>query len=581
MKKVLSYLKPYTFFIIVSIVFTFIQAILSLYLPDLMSKIVNNGVVGQSIDEVLNVGKEMVIVTLISMVSAVFSTFIASKVSGSYANKLRSTVFSKVEKFSLKEFDKISTSSLITRTTNDVTQIQQLVLMSMRLMVMAPLMCIGGIIMAVKKNLDLSILFIVVIPMLLIVIVFLARKIVPLFTEGQKRTDKLNQVVREKLTGVRVIRAFGKEEYERGRYDKASKGIYDVSLKASYIMSSLMPFIFFVINVSTVAIVWFGAKLIGQDALQIGDMMAFMQYAMQVLFSILMVTMIFILIPKGIVSSKRIGEVLSIEPSILDNGKKVSKDEVIDPGVIEFENVEFKYDEESDPVLSDINFKINKGETLAIIGGTGCGKTTLLNLMLRFYDTTKGNIKIGGFNIRDISIGSLRDMIGFVPQKVNLFSGTIAENIRYGKTDATEEELKDALETSQSLEFVSGLENGLDSMVAQGGTNFSGGQKQRISIARAIVKKPQIYLFDDSFSALDYTTDKKLREALNEKEKDATFVIVAQRVSTVLTADKIIFLDEGKIIAQGTHKELYNSCEAYKEVVLSQITEEEATQSGK
>jgi ATP-binding cassette subfamily B multidrug efflux pump len=344
-------------------------------------------------------------------------------------------------------------------------------------------------------------------------------------------------------------------------------------------MSFMMPIVFLIINLSTVAVIWFGSELIGEGVLQIGDMMAFMQYAMQVLFSILMVTMLFIMIPRGMVSAKRINEVLTTGSSIKDSN--VDVENVPNPGEIEFKDVVFSYTNSGEPVLSDLNFKINKGETVAIIGGTGSGKSTLLNLILRFYDVTSGEITVGGIPIKDISIKSLRDMIGYVPQKVTLFSGTIAENIRYGKEDANEEELVKAAKIAQAYDFISSLDNGFDSQVSQGGTNFSGGQKQRISIARAIVKKPDIYIFDDSFSALDYATDKKLRQAIKENIKGATVIIVAQRVSTIMDADNIIFMDEGRIIAQGKHHELLENCEEYKQVVMSQITEEEAMRSGK
>ncbi|MNP06280.1 putative multidrug export ATP-binding/permease protein [compost metagenome] len=337
----------------------------------------------------------------------------------------------------------------------------------------------------------------------------------------------------------------------------------------------------FVINASTVAIIWFGSHLVNSGSMQIGDMLAFMQYAMQVLFSILMVTMLFIMIPRAIVSSKRINEVLELDPTVKDEGNKINSDEILKRGEIDFSNVSFSYNESTEPVLSNISFKINKGETVAIIGGTGSGKTTLLNLMLRFYDSTEGKITIGGHEIKDLSLNSLRNMIGYVPQKINLFSGTISENIKYGKHDATEEEVIEASKVAQAYDFVSSLEKGFDSEVAQGGTNYSGGQKQRLSIARAIVKKPDIYLFDDSFSALDYTTDAKLRNALHEYTDGATVIIVAQRISTIINADNIIFIDEGKIIAQGKHHELFETCEPYKEIVMSQITEEEAKNSGR
>lgn len=581
MKKTLQCLKPFAPMIILGIILTFTQSMLSLYLPNLMSSIVNNGIVGQDLDEVFRYGRYMLYVTLGFMACAISATFVASRVSAGFAKKLRNAIYSKVQKFSLSEYKKISTSSLITRTTNDVTQVQQLTLMSMRMMIQAPLMCIGGIIMALSKNKQLSFLFVIVIPLLLVAIILLAKKILPLFTKLQKLTDRINQVIREKLTGVRVIRAFATQGYERKRYDKANKDIYNVSLKASYRMAILMPVVMFVINMSSVAVVWFGSHLVGDGAMQIGDMMAFMQYAIQVLFSILAVTMLFVMIPRAMVSVKRINEVLDTESVIKEKTEFVPKEKFTKPGEIEFINATFKYLDGDEPVLSDMNFKIEKGQTVAILGGTGSGKTSLLSLIMRFYDITSGTIKVGGVDIKDIPLEQLRDMMGYVPQKSVLFSGTIESNIKYGKQDATEEEMIRAAKISQSYDFINSLDEKFNAPVAQGGTNFSGGQKQRLSIARAIVKNPDIYLFDDSFSALDFQTDKKLREALAENVSGATVVIVAQRVSTVLNADKILFIDEGKIIAQGTHKELYNSCEEYREVVLSQITEEEAINGGK
>ncbi len=578
MKKVFSYLKPYTFLIILCVLLTFGQAMLDLYLPDLMSDIINYGIVGQSIDEVYKYGGYMMLATVGFIICAALATFIAARVSSGFGRRLRNAIYSKVSKFSLAEYNKLSTSSLITRTTNDVTQVQQLSLMSMRMMIRAPLMCIGSMIMALSKNKELSILFVVVIPLLLLSITLFIKKIVPLFTSLQKCTDKINQVIREKLTGVRVIRAFGTQKYEAERYDKANKDIYEVSISAAYKMSILSPIIMMIINISSIVIVWAGAHLIDAGSMQIGDMLAFIQYAIQVLFSILGVAMIFMIIPRAMVSVKRINEVFETESTIKDNEKIV---EITNPGEIEFINASFKYQDSDIDVLSDMNFKISKGETIAIIGATGCGKSTLLNLIMRFFDVTKGEIKVGGVNIKNMSLKQLRDMIGYVPQKAVLFSGTIESNIKYGKQDATYEEMVEAAKISQSFDFIDALDDKFLAPVAQGGTNFSGGQKQRLSIARAIIKKPQIYIFDDSFSALDYETDKKLREALNKNMKDATVIIVAQRVSTVLNADKILFIDDGKIIAQGTHEELYNSCEEYRNVVLSQITEEEAMQNGK
>lgn len=581
MKKVFECLKPYIPFMLLGILFTFGQAMCNLYLPNLMSDIVNNGIVGQDLNEVYRFGMYMLLVTLGFMLCAIISVFIASRVSSGFGAKLRKSIYSKVQSYSLHEYKKMSTSSLITRTTNDVMQVQQLTLMSMRMMINAPIMCIGGIIMAVSKNLKLSLLFVVVIPILFVIILMLAKKILPLFTTLQTKTDRLNQVIREKLNGVRVIRAFGTGEYERKRYDMANKDIYDVSLKAGYKMAILMPLVMFVINFSSVILVWSGSSLIDQNLIQIGDMMAFMQYAIQVLFSILAVTMLFVMIPRAIVSIKRINEVLELESSVKDSGKDITYDDIKEKGKIEFIDATFQYADGDEPVLSDMNFTINKGETVAILGVTGSGKTTLLNLIMRFYDTTGGKIKIGGKDIKDIPIHVLRDMIGYVPQKAVLFSGTIKENIKYGKEDATDEEVKEAATIAQSIDFINETEGKFDAKVAQGGTNFSGGQKQRLSIARAIVKKPDIYLFDDSFSALDFQTDQKLREALNKNVKGATVIIVAQRVSTVLNADKILFLENGKIIAQGAHKELFENCKSYRDVVLSQITEEEATRNAR
>lgn len=581
MKKILKFLKPYTIFIIIGFIFTFVQSILNLYLPNLMSDILNNGVIKQDIDSIWSYGLEMIIITLLVALFAVGATFIASRVSTAFGRNLRKKVYEKVESYSNYEFKKMSPSTLITRTTNDVTQVQTFVLMGLRMMIIAPIMCIGGLIMAISTNAKLSIILAVIIPIMVLVILILAKKVLPLFTKFQAFTDRLNQVVTEKLTGVRVIRAFGKEEYERKRYDSVNKDIYDVTLKAAYTIVLLMPLIFFIINISSIAIVWIGAPMIDNGSLNIGDLMAFIQYAMQVLFSVIYVAMMFINIPRAIVSAKRIREVLDIDPSIKDDGTITKKEELDSLGSIEFKNVCFSFPDGDENVLDNISFKINKSETLAIIGGTGSGKTALISLMLRLYDITGGDIYVGGKNIKDISVNFLRDLIGYVPQKAMLFSGTIRENLCYGNKNATKQQIDEALKIAQAYDFVYSQKDGIDSEVSQGGTNFSGGQKQRLCIARAIVKNPDYFIFDDSFSALDYKTDMTLREALAKNTKDATKIIVAQRVSTVLNADKIIYLEDGKILGIGTHKELFESCSEYREVVLSQITMEEATSNGK
>ena len=581
MKKILKFLKPYTIFIIIGFFFTFVQSILNLYLPNLMSDILNNGVIKQDIDSIWSYGLEMIIITLLVALFAVGATFIASRVSTAFGRNLRKKVYEKVESYSNYEFKKMSSSTLITRTTNDVTQVQTFVLMGLRMMIIAPIMCIGGLIMAISTNAKLSIILAVIIPIMVLVILILAKKVLPLFTKFQAFTDRLNQVVTEKLTGVRVIRAFGKEEYERKRYDSVNKDIYDVTLKAAYTIVLLMPLIFFIINISSIAIVWIGAPMIDNGSLNIGDLMAFIQYAMQVLFSVIYVAMMFINIPRAIVSAKRISEVLDIDPSIKDDGTITKKEELDSLGSIEFKNVCFSFPDGDENVLDNISFKINKSETLAIIGGTGSGKTALISLMLRLYDITGGDIYVGGKNIKDISVNFLRDLIGYVPQKAMLFSGTIRENLCYGNKNATKQQIDEALKVAQAYDFVYSQKDGIDSEVSQGGTNFSGGQKQRLCIARAIVKNPDYFIFDDSFSALDYKTDMTLREALAKNTKDATKIIVAQRVSTVLNADKIIYLEDGKFLGIGTHKELFESCSEYREVVLSQITMEEATSNGK
>lgn len=581
MKKILKFLKPYTIFIIIGFIFTFVQSILNLYLPNLMSDILNNGVIKQDIDSIWSYGLEMIIITLLVALFAVGATFIASRVSTAFGRNLRKKVYEKVESYSNYEFKKMSPSTLITRTTNDVTQVQTFVLMGLRMMIIAPIMCIGGLIMAISTNAKLSIILAVIIPIMVLVILILAKKVLPLFTKFQAFTDRLNQVVTEKLTGVRVIRAFGKEEYERKRYDSVNKDIYDVTLKAAYTIVLLMPLIFFIINISSIAIVWIGAPMIDNGSLNIGDLMAFIQYAMQVLFSVIYVAMMFINIPRAIVSAKRISEVLDIDPSIKDDGTITKKEELDSLGSIEFKNVCFSFPDGDENVLDNISFKINKSETLAIIGGTGSGKTALISLMLRLYDITGGDIYVGGKNIKDISVNFLRDLIGYVPQKAMLFSGTIRENLCYGNKNATKQQIDEAFKVAQAYDFVYSQKDGIDSEVSQGGTNFSGGQKQRLCIARAIVKNPDYFIFDDSFSALDYKTDMTLREALAKNTKDATKIIVAQRVSTVLNADKIIYLEDGKILGIGTHKELFESCSEYREVVLSQITMEEATSNGK
>jgi len=443
----------------------------------------------------------------------------------------------------------------------------------MRMMISAPMMCIGGIIMAVSKDRKLSIIIVVVIPVLIGIITIIARKGLPLFKSMQIKLDKLNLVLREGLTGIRVIRAFNRNDHERERFNEANHDLTSTAIKVNKLMSILMPLMMLVMNFTTIAIIWFGAKRIDAGNMQVGDLMAFIQYVMQIMFSLIMVSMMFIMIPRASVSASRINEVLDIVPVI--NDPKDIKKAVSKKGYVEFKNVSFNYPGSESSVIRDISFSAAPGETTAIIGGTGSGKSTIVSLIPRFYDINSGSILINGVDLRDMSQGELRSKIGFVPQKAVLFTGTISDNIRYGKEDATEDEIKKAANIAQATDFISNMEEGFNSVIAQGGTNVSGGQKQRLSIARALVRRPEIYIFDDSFSALDFKTDAKLRAVLKDETKESTVIIVAQRVSTVIDADRIIVLDEGNIVGMGTHKELLTSCDVYHEIVSSQLSEEE------
>ena len=573
MIKLFKNLKPFKVPIILVLVLVFFQSLSELYLPTLMSDIVNNGIVNGDTDYILKIGGFMLLVALGGTICTITASFLSSKVATGFGRDLRKGLFTKVEGFSIEEFDKLGTSSLITRTTNDITQVQQVLVIIMRMMISAPMMCIGGIIMAVSKDRKLSIIIVVVIPVLIGIITIIARKGLPLFKSMQIKLDKLNLVLREGLTGIRVIRAFNRNDHERERFNEANHDLTSTAIKVNKLMSILMPLMMLVMNFTTIAIIWFGAKRIDAGNMQVGDLMAFIQYVMQIMFSLIMVSMMFIMIPRASVSASRINEVLDIVPVI--NDPKDIKKAVSKKGYIEFKNVSFNYPGSESSVIRDISFSAAPGETTAIIGGTGSGKSTIVSLIPRFYDINSGSILINGVDLRDMSQGELRSKIGFVPQKAVLFTGTISDNIRYGKEDATEDEIKKAANIAQATDFISNMEEGFNSVIAQGGTNVSGGQKQRLSIARALVRRPEIYIFDDSFSALDFKTDAKLRAVLKDETKESTVIIVAQRVSTVIDADRIIVLDEGNIVGMGTHKELLTSCDVYHEIVSSQLSEEE------
>ncbi len=572
MLELLQYLRIYRFTILCVVLFTFIQAISELLLPTLMADIVDVGIINGDILYILKVGGIMVLTSIISMASIIIASYLSSKVASGYSRILREEIFTKVESFSLSEFNKIGTASLITRSTNDITQIERVTIMGLRMMLRAPMLFVGGIIMAITRNARLSLLLVIIIPVLFLIIVLVSKKAMPLFKMMQKKVDNLNRVVRENLTGVRVIRAFNRIEYESKRFNRANMELRDTAILVNRLMSTLMPIMMIIMNLSTVAIVWFGGLRINHGSMQIGDLMAFIQYMMQILFSLMMLSMIFVMLPRASASADRINEVLELFSSIkdMDETKNISHDK----GRIEFRNVSFNYEGAEKPALENISFWANPGEITAIIGGTGSGKSTLVKLILRFYDINKGHIFINGVDIRQLSQKELRAMIGYVPQKVSLFSGSISENIRYGKEDASDREVIHAAKIAQAYGFIQDLEKGFDSIVSQGGTNLSGGQKQRLSIARALVRKPQIYLFDDCFSALDFKTDAKLRMGLSQKLKGATTIIVAQRISTIVHADQIIVLDEGKIVGRGKHGELLKTCEVYREIVSSQMGEE-------
>ncbi|GKX31639.1 multidrug ABC transporter ATP-binding protein [Vallitalea longa] len=573
MVKLLKGLKPFTLSIVIIFTFTFIRTITELFLPTLMSDIVDTGIVEQDIGYIAKVGAIMLLIAGLGALCSILTSMLSAKTGSAFARDLRNKVFEKVENYSLKEFDEKGTASLITRTTNDITQVQNLVVMLLRMFIRAPLMAIGGIIMAINKNPNLSLIIIVVVIVLGIIIGLVASKSIPMFKSMQVKIDKLNLVLRERLTGIRVIRAFNKVNHENNRFNDANKDLTNTAIKVNKLMACLTPILMLLFNFTTIFIIWFGSFKINNGAMQVGDLMAFIQYVSQIMFSLIMLTMIFILIPRASASAIRINEVLEVVPEINDPTKPIETGSK--RGYVEFQNVSFRYNNAEGRALEDISFNANPGEVTAIIGGTGSGKSTLVNLISRFYDVTKGKILIDGVDIREMSQGYLRKKIGLVPQKAVLFSGTIIDNIKYGKEDASRDEIVKACEIAQATEFINDMKDKYDSVISQGGTNVSGGQKQRLSIARALVRKPEIYLFDDSFSALDFKTDAKLRQALNKEIVDDTIIIVAQRVTTVMNADRIIVLDEGRIVGMGTHKELLSSSDVYKQIVSSQLSEEE------
>ncbi|HQQ17411.1 MAG TPA: ABC transporter ATP-binding protein [Fervidobacterium sp.] len=600
-----KYFSRYWLLITVTVLLVVVQAVISLYLPDLMSNIVDKGITKGDVDYIWKVGGQMLLYSLMSALAAIVGSYTSSIVSMGIGRDLRGAVFEKVNSFSLEEINKFSTASLITRTTNDVTQIQRATMMVLRMVAMAPVMAIGGIVMSVNKDAQLTSVLFISIPIMFAGLGLITWIVVPWFRSMQTKIDRLTLVLRERVTGIRVIRAFNKEEHEKKRFTEANNDLTNTALKINRVAALLFPYMMIVMNFTTILIIWFGAKQIDIGKLQVGQMMAVMQYVMQIMFSFIMISVIFIMLPRANVSANRIKEVLAVEPKVKDpylssstsdskNGKnarntrsaederlvnsawymKIGKSENI-KGEVEFDNVTFSYPGASEPVLENISFKALPGKVTAIIGSTGSGKSTLLNLIPRFYDVTSGSVKIDGVDVREFPLETLRKNIGYATQKAMIFSGTIRDNIRFGREWITDQMIEHAADIAQVMEFASKYPEGLDYYIDQSGLNLSGGQKQRVSIARAIAGKPRIYLFDDTFSALDFKTDANVRLRLFKETSDATVIIVAQRVATIMQADQIIVLEDGKVVGIGTHAELIENNEVYRDIVNSQLSREE------
>ncbi|RFA19386.1 ABC transporter ATP-binding protein [Subtercola boreus] len=569
-----TFVRPYWRLIVGVVVFQLAQSIASLYLPTLNADIIDRGVATGDTGYIMGIGGIMLLITLVQVICAIVAVYFGAKLAMRLGRDLRQAVFTHVGDFSEREVSQFGAPSLITRTTNDVQQVQMLVLLTCTLLVSAPILAIGGIVMALSLDVPLSGLIGIAVPVLLVALSLIIVRMVPLFRLMQQRIDRVNGVLREQLTGIRVVRAFVRERVETARFDVANREVTDTALRAGRLFALMFPIVLLVLNVSSVAVLWFGAFRIDDGSMQIGTLTAFLTYLIQILMAVMMATFMAILIPRASVCADRITEVLSTPSSVVVPLSPITT--VAEHGLIELDDVSFAYPKAESPVLCNLTFVASPGQTTAIIGSTGSGKTTLVNLLPRLFDATSGEVRVDGVNVRDLDPDLLWGRIGLVPQKPYLFSGTIASNLRYGKPDASDDELWAALETAQAHDFVSAMELGLESQIAQGGTNVSGGQRQRLAIARALVKRPEIYVFDDSFSALDLATDARLRAALRRDVRGATIIVVAQRVSTIIGADQILVLEDGSIVDRGTHGELLERSETYREIVESQLTAEEA-----
>jgi len=570
-----AYLAPYRKQLVLVVVLVAIQAIANLYLPNLNADIIDNGVLKGDIPYIIRTGAVMLFVTFLVMLCAIVSVYWGSKVAMSVGRDLRGSIFRKVVAFSQVETNVFGTPSLITRNTNDVQQVQMLLVIALNIMILAPITAVGGIIMALREDVPLSALLLVIIPLMAVVIGVTMSRALPLFRSMQVKVDRINQVTRETLAGIRVIRAFVRTQHEEERFDVANRDLTDTALQVTRLFAITIPSVMAIFNLSTVAILWFGAIQVDAGRMQIGSLTAFLQYVMQILMSVLMAVIMFVMVPRAAASAERIAKVLDMEIALADPTQPTLVDTAAATGVVEFRDVEFGYPGAEDPVLRSISFTAEPGRTTAIVGSTGSGKSTLVNLIPRFYDVTGGSMLIDGVDVRDMRQEDLWRLVGVVPQRAYLFSGTVATNVRYGAPDATDEEVWRALTIAQGADFVSEMPERLDGPITQGGTNVSGGQRQRLAIARAIARRPRVYIFDDSFSALDFKTDSQLRAALREETRDATVIIVAQRVGTIMHADRIVVLEGGAIVGVGTHRDLLETCETYREIVFSQLTAEE------
>ncbi|HEX2902864.1 MAG TPA: ABC transporter ATP-binding protein [Jatrophihabitans sp.] len=572
------YLRPYRNALLAVVVLQLIQSVAGLYLPSLNADIIDKGVAVGNTGYVISTGGVMLLVTLAQIACSIGAVFFGARTAMAFGRDLRAGIFHQVGTFSAREVNSFGAPSLITRNTNDVQQVQMLVLMTCTLLVAAPIMCVGGVIMAVRQDAQLSLLLVVAMPVLIGAISLIISRMIGGFRAMQKRIDQVNRVLREQITGIRVVRAFVREPYETDRFAAANDALTRTALRVGRLQSLMFPTVMLVVNFSSVAVLWFGGHLIDDGRMQVGSLTAYLSYLMQILMSIMMATFMAILVPRASVCADRIGEVLDTESSVRPPAAPVSTVRL--RGDVEFSHVDFSYPGASQPVLCDLTFAARAGQRTAIIGSTGAGKSTLLGLIPRLFDATAGVVRVDGQDVRNLDPAMLCGVIGLVPQRAYLFTGTVASNLRYGKPDATDAELWQALEIAQAADFVAAMPEGLDSPIAQGGTNVSGGQRQRLAIARALVRRPEIYLFDDSFSALDLGTDARLRAALRPLTAEATVLIVAQRVSTIMDADQILVLDDGRIVGRGTHAELIENCPTYQEIVESQFTGNELSAQG-